>query len=256
MCQRFCTINLANLPSLQPLCLKKLCELIQPGIAAVFGPTSPFSANHVQSVSEALHVPFMETRWDYDFKRSDYSISVHPHPSVLGKAFAEFVKKVGWKSFVILYENEEGLVRLQELIKMPKTFSGMQVTLRQLTGDTIDYRPLLKEIKKSEETKIVLDCDYEKIALILHQANEIELLTDYHNYLITNIDVDKVNVEAYTHQNVNITGFRIVDPDTQLVRKYLKKYPKRSLQGNKEEIIHFSLKMHSCIIPFKYLLML
>jgi ionotropic glutamate receptor len=47
---------------------KKLCVLIQPEIAAVFGPTSPFSANHVQSVSEALHVPFMETRWDYDFK--------------------------------------------------------------------------------------------------------------------------------------------------------------------------------------------
>ena len=123
----------------------------------------------------------METRWDYDFKRSDYSISVHPHPSVLDKAFAGFVKKAGWKCFVILYENEEGLVRLQELIKMPKIFSGMQVTLRQLTGDTIDYRPLLKEIKKSEETKIVLDCDYEKIALILHQGNEIELLTDYHN---------------------------------------------------------------------------
>ena len=72
---------------------KKLCELIQPGIAAVFGPTSPFSANHVQSVSEALHVPFMETRWDYDFKRSDYSISVHPCPSVLGKAFAQFCQK-------------------------------------------------------------------------------------------------------------------------------------------------------------------
>ena len=92
----------------------------------------------------------METRWDYDFKRSDYSISVHPHPSVLGKAFEVFGKKVGWKSFVILYENEEGLVRLQEVIKMPNTFSGMQVTLRQLTGDTNYYRPLLKEIKKSE----------------------------------------------------------------------------------------------------------
>eukprot|EP00090_Calanus_glacialis_P018188 TRINITY_DN28216_c0_g1_i1.p1 TRINITY_DN28216_c0_g1~~TRINITY_DN28216_c0_g1_i1.p1 ORF type:complete len:919 (-),score=157.38 TRINITY_DN28216_c0_g1_i1:468-3224(-) len=229
---------------------KKLCELIQPGIAAVFGPTSPFSANHVQSVSEALHVPFMETRWDYDFKRSDYSISVHPHPSVLGKAYAEFVKKVGWKSFVILYENEEGLVRLQELIKMPKTFSGMQVTLRQLTGDTIDYRPLLKEIKKSEETKIVLDCDYEKIALILHQANEIELLTDYHNYLITNIDVDKVNVEAYTHQNVNITGFRIVDPDTQLVRKYLKKYPKRSLQGRNHPLFSENAFMYDSVQVF------
>ena len=231
---------------------KKLCELIQPGIAAIFGPSSPFSANHVQSVSEALHVPFMETRWDYDFKRSSYSISVHPHPSMLGKAFADFVKKVGWKSFVILYENEEGLVRLQELIKMPKTFSGMQVTLRQLTGDTTDYRPLLKEIKKSEETRIVLDCDYDKIALILHQANEIELLTDYHNYLITNLDIDKVNLEVYTHQNVNITGFRIVDPDTQLVRRYLKKFPNRrlNLQGRSNPLFSDNALMFDAVKLF------
>ena len=53
------------------------------------------------------------------------------------------------------------------------------------TTDRPDYRPLLKEIKKSEETRIVLDCDFDKIELILAQANEIELLTDYHNYLIT-----------------------------------------------------------------------
>jgi hypothetical protein len=85
--------------------------------------------------------------------------------------------QVGWRSFVILYENEECLVRLQvkgdiwktsekrrhlkpffgedfadffqELIKLPKTFTGIHVTLRQLTPDTTDFRPLLKEIKRS-----------------------------------------------------------------------------------------------------------
>jgi hypothetical protein len=38
---------------------------------------------------------------------------------------------------------------LQELIKLPKTFTGIHVTLRQLTPDTTDFRPLLKEIKRS-----------------------------------------------------------------------------------------------------------
>ena len=53
---------------------KKLCDLVKPGVAAIFGPTSAFASNHVQSVSEALHLPFMETRWNYNFKRSSYSI--------------------------------------------------------------------------------------------------------------------------------------------------------------------------------------
>ena len=114
---------------------------------------------------------------------------------------------------------------------MAKTFSGIKVTLRQMEADSSDYRPLLKEIKKSEETRIVLDCDFTKIEMILQQANEIELLTDYHNYLITSLDLDKVNIEPYTYMNVNITGFRMVNPDTNIVRSYLKKSPQRFLQG-------------------------
>ena len=71
------------------------------------------------------------------------------------------------------------------------------MTSKQLTEGNHDYRPLLKEIKKSEETHIVLDCDFERIPGILHQANEIELLTDYHNYLVTTLDMDKINLEKY-----------------------------------------------------------
>ena len=58
-----------------------------------------------------------------------------------------------------------------------------------------------------------------------------ELMTDYHNYLITSLDLDHINVEQYTYQNVNITGYRIVNPDTDIVRRYLKKNPQRFLQG-------------------------
>ena len=53
---------------------KKLCELVRPGITAIFGPTSAFAANHVQAVAEALHLPFMETRWNYNLERSAYSM--------------------------------------------------------------------------------------------------------------------------------------------------------------------------------------
>lgn len=41
---------------------------------------------------------------------------------------------------MIIYENEESLIRLQELIKIPKTFSGIKITLRQLDPTTDDYR--------------------------------------------------------------------------------------------------------------------
>ena len=33
-----------------------------------------------------------------------------------------------------------------------------------------DYRPLLKELKAKDETKIILDCDVNKAKTILHQV--------------------------------------------------------------------------------------
>jgi len=216
---------------------RKLCELIKAGVAGIFGPVSPVSSNHVQSVTDTLHLPFMETRWEYNFKPSAFSISIHPHPSMLGQAFADFIRHVGWKSLVILYETEEGLVRLQEVLRLQNTFraDAIKVTSKQLTEGNHDYRPLLKEIKKSEETHIVLDCDFERIPGILEQANEIELLTDYHNYLVTSLDMDKINLEKYKDMNVNITGFRLVDPTSHVARHYLKKFPSR-LKGREHPL--------------------
>ena len=77
------------------------------------------------------------------------------------------------------------------------------MTSKQLTGlydrltDTYDYRPLLKQIKESQETHIVLDCEFDRIESILVQAREIELLTDYHNYLVTSLDMDKIYMEQF-----------------------------------------------------------
>lgn len=57
-----------------------------------------------------------------------------------------------WKTFTIIYEDNDGIIRLQELLK---TFghTSNSITVRQL-GDSEDYRPLLKQIKNSAEAHI------------------------------------------------------------------------------------------------------
>ena len=200
---------------------KKVCDLVATGVGGIFGPVSTVSADHIQSVSVALHVPHLETRWHYSFTRPDFSINLHPHPERLGKAFADYVRAVGWKSLAILYEKEEGLVRLQELIKLPKTFDdSIKITLVRL-DDTGDFRPILKRIK-NEESRIVIDIEFDKIQQILNQAREVGMINDYYNYLFTSLDLDKVTLP---YENVNITGFRLVDQSSPAALRYLKKYP-------------------------------
>ena len=48
-------------------------------------------------------------------------------------------------------------------------------------------RPLLKDIKAAGVTRIILDCKTESIYEILKQAQQVGVMTAYHNYFITSL---------------------------------------------------------------------
>lgn len=49
------------------------------------------------------------------------------------------------------------------------------------------FRPILKEVKKSLESHIVLDCDTNIILTVLDQAEDVGLMDDYHSFIITSL---------------------------------------------------------------------
>lgn len=51
----------------------------------------------------------------------------------------------------------------------------------------LPYRPLLKDAKKSGVTHVVLDVERDKIFTVLKQAQQIGMMTSYHNYFITSL---------------------------------------------------------------------
>ncbi|XP_011304729.1 glutamate receptor ionotropic, kainate 2 isoform X3 [Fopius arisanus] len=190
---------------------KRVCYLLNTGVAAIFGPQSAHTAAHVQSICDTMEIPHLETRWDYRFRRESCLVNLYPHPTTLSKAYVDLVKAWGWKSFTIIYENNEGLVRLQELLKAHGP-SDFPIAVRQLSeGD--DYRPLLKQIKNSAESHIVLDCSTERIHEVLKQAQQIGMMSDYHSYLITSLDLHSVDLEEFKYGGTNITAFRLLDPE-------------------------------------------
>lgn len=83
-------------------------------------------------------IPHLETRWDYRLRRESCLVNLYPHPSTLSKAYVDLVNAWKWKSFTIIYETNEGLVRLQELLKAHGP-SEFPITVRQLS-DSGDYR--------------------------------------------------------------------------------------------------------------------
>ncbi|XP_066156100.1 glutamate receptor ionotropic, kainate 2 isoform X4 [Euwallacea fornicatus] len=196
---------------------KKVCHLLRSGVAAIFGPQSPHTASHVQSICDTMEIPHLETRWDYRLRRESCLVNLYPHPTTLSRAYVDLVKAWGWKSFTIIYENNEGLVRLQELLKAHGPYE-FPITVRQL-GEGNDYRPLLKQIKNSAESHIVLDCSTPRIYDVLKQAQQIGMMSDYHSYLITSLDLHGVDLEEFKYGGTNITAFRLVDPDGPEIRR-------------------------------------
>lgn len=84
------------------------CDLLENGVVAIFGPLSRITSMHVQSICDALEIPHVKTQWDFQLQRDDLSINLYPRPSVLARAYVDLVKAWNWKSFVIVYEDNEG----------------------------------------------------------------------------------------------------------------------------------------------------
>ncbi|KAF4521436.1 hypothetical protein B566_EDAN010593 [Ephemera danica] len=199
---------------------KRVCHLLRSGVAAIFGPQSPQTASHVQSICDTMEIPHLETRWDFRLRRESCLVNLYPHPRALSKAYVDLVRAWGWKSFTIIYENNEGLVRLQELLKAHGP-SEFPIAVRQL-GEGPDYRPLLKQIKNSAESHIVLDCTTERIYDVMKQAQQIGMMSDYHSYLITSLDLHIVDLDEFKYGGTNITAFRLVDPERAEVQKVMR----------------------------------
>ncbi|XP_018027547.2 glutamate receptor ionotropic, kainate 2 [Hyalella azteca] len=186
---------------------RKACSILEGGVAAIFGPSSDVSAAHVQAICDAMEVPHIETRWQYRLTRDPYSVNLYPHPATLSRAYVDVLRAQGWTKFTLIYETMDGLVRVQDVLKDPH----FRITLRQLPH-TLDFRPLLKDIKKSGSTHLLLDVRLSKLQSVMKQSQQIGLMTSYHHYFITTLDLHTVDLEDFKYGGTNITSLRLIDP--------------------------------------------
>lgn len=99
-------------------------------IAAIFGPSETGQTNElVQSVSLTLQIPQFQTFWNRNLATfvqlgiSDgvmkanevFNFNLYPNPQTLSKAFAALVRQNDWKSYTVIYENDDGLARFQQV---------------------------------------------------------------------------------------------------------------------------------------------
>ncbi|KFM59945.1 Glutamate receptor, ionotropic kainate 2, partial [Stegodyphus mimosarum] len=187
---------------------KSVCTLVGEGVVAIFGPDSAASSALVRSTASALHLPHLESHWDLERgARAPFTVSL------FDTAIYQLVKQKSWKSFTIIYEDAEELMKLQDLMKL-RNQNDVKISLQQYTME-FQYNKILKDIRKKGETNIVLEVPTSRITDVLREAQKAGMLTEYHNYLITSLDFHTLDLSPFEHCRSNISAFRIVSPEGQ-----------------------------------------
>ncbi|XP_067000651.2 glutamate receptor ionotropic, kainate 2 [Anabrus simplex] len=223
------------------------CDLTSKGVAGIFGPHSPSSTGIVRSICETLEIPHVLTTWDPYGLPSQYTNNLYPDPQVLSQALAEVVRQMRWRTYTILYQDDSALVRLQGVLQNTNPGDN-PIIVRQLDPNK-DYRPTLKEIKKSSETKIILDCDPEDILDILRAADSVNMMDEYCSYFITSLDGHTVDYSEFRDTGPNITTMRLLDPSSRMVQHVVRDWiDAEARDGNELDITPETLKTETALM--------
>ncbi|CAH1176214.1 unnamed protein product [Phaedon cochleariae] len=221
--------------------VRATCSLLEQGVVGIFGPFTEDNSNVVQSICDLKEIPHIEVRWD-DHSLNGTIVNVHPYPDMLTRTYYDIIINWKWNDFVILYENNESLQRVGELLKLFEP-SKQRIVVRQLelTKTTEGYREILKEVRKSGATHFVLDCSIEILEEVLKEAQQVGLMTNKHNFIITNLDLHTIDLKPFMYSETNITGMRCVNIEKLLENtdQPLEVYKMKL----KEALIHDGIKM-------------
>lgn len=100
-----------------------VCELLSEGIAAIFGPSTSETAGIVSSIAEAVDVPHITAFWEREplgktQAPNEMTLNIYPDTEVLSRAFAELLIDYTWKSYTIIYEDNDALMRLKDVLQI------------------------------------------------------------------------------------------------------------------------------------------
>ncbi|XP_022911458.2 glutamate receptor ionotropic, kainate 2-like [Onthophagus taurus] len=232
-------INVKDMDSLrleQTICNN---HLAQRGIHAIFG-SSP-NNDIVQSISRNLEIVQFQNFFNPDIERDVFSqekpeettiFNLYPEFKLFAKALAALVNDMDWRTYTIIYEDDNSLIRLQEVLKISQN-DDFPVKIRKLLpGD--DQRPLLKEMKLKSELNIILDCSPDKIIGFLQQASIYNLTGEYYNYILTSLDAHTLDFADIIDYGANITTLRLIDPNSEQIKYMVKDFKLMGDQYNED----------------------
>ncbi|XP_076173790.1 glutamate receptor ionotropic, kainate 2 isoform X3 [Ptiloglossa arizonensis] len=198
---------------------KKACKQLSRSVQGIFGPSDPLLGAHIQSICEALDVPHLEARVDFEPTFKEFSINLYPSQDHLNKAFKDLMSFLNWTRVAIIYEEDYGLFKLQDLVKSPPS-ARTEMYIRQAGPGS--YRQVLREVKHKEIYKLIVDTDPAHMRQFFRAILQLQMNDYRYHYMFTTFDIETFDLEDFKYNSVNMTAFRLVDLEEPKVAEVLR----------------------------------
>ncbi|XP_047357218.1 glutamate receptor ionotropic, kainate 2 isoform X9 [Vespa velutina] len=198
---------------------KKACKQLSRSVQGIFGPSDPLLGAHIQSICEALDVPHLEARVDFEPTFKEFSINLYPAQDHLNKAFKDLMSFLNWTRVAIIYEEDYGLFKLQDLVKSPPS-TRTEMYIRQAGPGS--YRQVLQEVRHKEIFKLIVDTDPAHMQQFFRAILQLQMNDYRYHYMFTTFDIETFDLEDFKYNSVNMTAFRLVDLEEAKVAETLR----------------------------------
>jgi Receptor family ligand binding region len=111
------------------------------GAMAIIGPGSIETSAVVESIADKLEIPHMtyhykpkQIHWKKNFVPK-MTLNFYPEAEALAKAFMTVFQDYDWKRYAIVYENDDNLIKLKDILQIhqPMSENTVLVSLSLIT---------------------------------------------------------------------------------------------------------------------------
>ncbi|XP_043243542.1 glutamate receptor 1-like isoform X2 [Amphibalanus amphitrite] len=221
-------INTVNVYKISRLICDKVFSL---GVHLMLGYVNPDAFDTLHSYANTFQMPFVAPWFPQKVRQMstslDYALSMRPeyHQAVL-----DIINHYRWDDVIYLYDSEDGLHRLQQMLQSVTPGNG---TLRVRHAhrifkveDAISFLRQLELLNRWSVKRVVLDCSARlaKDVIVAH-VKDVHLGRRNFHYLLSGLVMDEEwDNSTPEYGALNVTGLRLVDPRRPQVQAILQRW--------------------------------
>ncbi len=199
-------------------------------------------------MTNSLRIPYLTIRWDSLNDKSSLvsfanelrqlngepisSLNILPPSHKLMDGILNLIDYQGWDFVTILFHEASGFRRVEDLIKLNNKINHkVRYQVKQLSSNSNNWKHMLREIKLSGSSHIIVDIHTKFLSRFFSLAEEVGILTNYFHFLFTSLDF---SVFDYT-LSTNLTAYQVYEPNETSVNKLLQELNSKNILNNKTE---------------------